>query len=142
MKPKAYRQRKISCLLLLILLFLSVLDKKPEIPSINDISYLGYTKTASNSYKLETDNESIPDFIHVEGTLSIGHGTVLSRTTVKRLTNTRTALICHEITDYHSFCILSIFLILLLTSAIVHSCEFIIQYIHDKDGCKNNLLYN
>ena len=47
MKQASYRRSRTACLLLLILFLLSVLDKNPEIPSADEIPYLGYTQTTS-----------------------------------------------------------------------------------------------
>ena len=66
MKQASYRRSRTACLLLLILFLLSVLDKNPEIPSADEIPYLGYTQTTSVPCILEEDTGIIPDFINAE----------------------------------------------------------------------------
>ena len=66
MKQASYRRSRTACLLLLILFLLSVLDKNPEIPSADEIPYLGYTQATSVPCILEEDKGIIPDFINAE----------------------------------------------------------------------------
>ena len=142
MKQVSYRRGKVACLLLLVLFLLSVLDKNPEMPSPDEVPYLGYTQTASVPCVLEEDTGIIPDFINAEETFYAGHAVVLSRSTVRRLTNTRADLTCHEATGYGIFCILLTLMLFYLTAAFLCSRQFIIRYIHDQDGQKNKLLYS
>lgn len=142
MKQASYRRSKIACLLLLILFLLSVLDKNPEMPSADEIPYLGYTQAASVPCVLEEDTGIIPDFINAEETFYAGHAVILNRSTIRRLTNTRVDLTCHEATGYGVFCILLTLMLFYLAAAFLCSRQFIIRYIHDQDGQKNKLLYS
>ena len=84
MKQASYRRSRTACLLLLILFLLSVLDKNPEIPSADEIPYLGYTQTTSVPCILEEDTGIIPDFINAEENFYASHAVVLSRSYLSR----------------------------------------------------------
>ena len=141
MKQASYRRSRTACLLLLILFLLSVLDKNPEIPSADEIPYLGYTQTTSGPCILEEDTGIIPDFINAEENFYASHAVVLNRSTARRLTNTKADLTCHEAAGYCAFCILLTLMLFYLAAAFLCSRQFIIRYIHDQDGQKNKLLY-
>lgn len=142
MKQVSYRRGRTACLLLLVLLLLSVLDKNPEMPSADEVPYLGYTQATSVPCVLKEDTGIIPDFINAEETFYASHAVVLNCSTVRRLTNTKADLTCHEATGYGAFCILLTLMLFYLAAAFLCSRQFIIRYIHDQDGQKNRLLYS
>lgn len=129
--------RKIACLLLFTILFLSLLD---ESHTFSTLPVFGRACTSSLPILAEADTGIIPDYLTAKENVYSGYTAIINRTPIRRQTNACKVLSFPEDANISiSYSPTAFFLY--ITVVFHQSRQLIIRYIHDKDGEKTRLLY-
>lgn len=129
--------RKIAYLLFFILFFLSFFDENHEPPTFSDVPCLGREHTSALPVLLEADSGIIPDFLSVEETHFSTQTAIINRVPTRRQAGSRTFFTAVGPVIVNTLCIFLTAFFYYFTIVFHQSRQFIIRYIHDKDGEKN-----